>query len=153
EFGRRAHTDILDPGKRPLTRRCLVLPVRPDLKQVDGVPDDRVGIVELIPYMSRRLMSRKEPLERGMVRGSFMLGEGHRGMVDEGAADWRRRLRGASPCGLTFELSCARRQTPTGRGGTMTCVARSGQAVAAVARQLERGVRRRLAPVARGFAS
>jgi len=44
-------------------------------------------------------------------------------------------------CGLTFELSCARRQTTTGRGRTMTTMAWSGQALAAVARQLERGVR------------
>jgi hypothetical protein len=43
--------------------------------------------------------------------------------------------------GLTFELSRARRQTPTGRGRTMTTVAWSGQAVAAVARRLERVVR------------
>jgi len=45
--------------------------------------------------------------------------------------------------GLTFELSRALRQTPTGRGRTMTTMAWSGQAVAAVARRLERGVRRR----------
>jgi hypothetical protein len=43
--------------------------------------------------------------------------------------------------GLTFELSCARRLTPTGRGRTMTTVAWSGQAVAVVARRLERVVR------------
>ena len=51
----------------------------------------------------------------------------------------------ASDC-LTFELSCAWRQSPTGRGRTMFTVAWSGQAVAAVARQLERGVRHYLAP-------
>ncbi len=43
---------------------------------------------------------------------------------------------------LTFELSRPRRQTTTGRGGMMTIGARSGQALAAVAGRLERGVRR-----------
>lgn len=46
---------------------------------------------------------------------------------------------------LTFELSRALRQVPTGRGRTMTTMAWSGQAVAAVARRLERGVRPHLA--------
>lgn len=41
---------------------------------------------------------------------------------------------------LTFELSRALRQTPTGRERTMTTMACSGQAVAAVALRLERGV-------------
>ena len=44
-------------------------------------------------------------------------------------------------CGLTFELSCPRRQTALGRGRHDATGAWSGQATAAVAGQLERGVR------------
>jgi hypothetical protein len=43
--------------------------------------------------------------------------------------------------GLTFELSCPRRQTALGRGGENATGLRSGQATAAVAGQLERVVR------------
>ena len=50
-------------------------------------------------------------------------------------------VHGASRVCLTFELSRERRQPMTGRGRTMTTMAWSGQALAAVARRLERGVR------------
>ncbi len=46
-----------------------------------------------------------------------------------------------APCGLTFELSRARRQALLGRGRTMCTNPCSGQAMPAVARRLERGVR------------
>ena len=45
------------------------------------------------------------------------------------------------PCCLTFELTCARRQTTLGRARHDATDAWSGQALAAVARQVERGVR------------
>ena len=47
-------------------------------------------------------------------------------------------------CCLTFELSCPRRQTALGRGRDDAIGPWSGQATAAVAGQLERGVRRHL---------
>ena len=47
--------------------------------------------------------------------------------------------------GPNVELTGARRQGGPGRGGTMTTVARSGQARPAVARPVERHVRRRSA--------
>ncbi len=64
------------------------------------------------------------------------------------ARDWLSRLRELRQwrflCALTFELRRPRRQTPLGRGRTITDMAWSGQAVAAVAgRRLERGVRPR----------
>jgi hypothetical protein len=53
-----------------------------------------------------------------------------------GRAEALRRVALHDCRGRTFELSRARRQTPTGRGRTMTTMAWSGQAVAAVARRL-----------------
>jgi hypothetical protein len=53
------------------------------------------------------------------------------------------RTRGCIACGLTFELGCPRRQTALGRGRDDATSPWSGQATAAVAGQLERGVRPR----------
>ena len=67
------------------------------------------------------------------------------------SSPWRLNLLGDGKnlllCCLTFELSCLRRQPALGRGRQDATGAWSGQAPAAVAGQLERGVRRHRASV------
>jgi len=69
--------DVLDTSNRRMTSSCLVLPVRPDLKEVDFVTDYRVPEVKLFSKVLWRLMPRHEPLQGSVVRCALSIIECH----------------------------------------------------------------------------
>jgi hypothetical protein len=122
-------SDKLHTSHRCVPSRLLVLPVRPDLEDIDCMADNRVAEVELFPEVCRRLMTGQKPLQCCVVRGALKfvecheldgsrtLREGRGGPLREAA----RRFCYSGPangvfaragmsgdvrlCGLTFELT------------------------------------------------
>jgi hypothetical protein len=70
-------SDELHPGKSRLAKSGLVLPVRPDLNDVDRVTGHHATKVQLWADVFRRSLLLKEPLQRAFVDRALELCEGH----------------------------------------------------------------------------